>query len=306
MNDRRKLICLLLLAAMCLTLSGCGAFQVQMAKTTTRMAKLDNFHTDVEAYAEAGMNIGGQKIHMNAIVTGGFDMALDPLLIKTDLHLTTLGVERDLRLYIQKEYDTWTFAPWDEERLIDEATIEERSAKRSRAVQALKLLIKCGDFFLDPVDDPVNDVPAHRYDGILPEEYVNEALVLLNIMEEEPETSAEADGKNAAPSSAASSEGNDGGQTAGGETETGEDPGEAESVPEGIPTSIWVNDDGMIIQVDLDLADYLQNLLDGGLENLQTDYDLDGLILESELQYVDVRLTFSRFDDVPDLRLPDN
>ena len=58
MNDRRKLICLLLLAAVCLTLSGCGAFQVQMAKTTTRMAKLDNFHADVEAYAETLMNIG--------------------------------------------------------------------------------------------------------------------------------------------------------------------------------------------------------------------------------------------------------
>jgi len=304
-NDRRKLICLLLLAAMCLTLSGCGAFQVQMAKTTTRMAKLDNFHTDVEAYAEAGMNIGGQKIHMNAIVTGGFDMALDPLLIKTDLHLTTLGVERDLRLYIQKEYDTWTFAPWDEERLIDEATIEERSAKRSRAVQALKLLIKCGDFFLDPVDDPVNDVPAHRYDGILPEEYVNEALVLLNIMEEEPET-ADAGGEKAAPSAAAPSDENDAEQTPGGETETGEDPGDTESMPEGIPTSIWVNDDGMIIQVDLDLAGFLQNLLDGGLEDLLTDYDLDGLILESELKYIDVRLTFSQFDEVSSLRLPDN
>ena len=77
-------------------------------------------------------------------------------------------------------------------------------------------------------------------------------------------------------------------------------------MPEGIPTSIWVNDDGMIIQVDLDLAGFLQNLLDGGLEDLQTDYDLDGLILESELKYIDVRLTFSQFDEVSSLRLPDN
>ena len=62
----------------------------------------------------------------------------------------------------------------------------------------------------------------------------------------------------------------------------------------------------MIIQVDVDLAQFLQNLLDGGLEDLQTDYDLDGLILESELKYVDVRLIFSEFDAVPALRLPDN
>ena len=293
MNDRRKLICLLLLAAMCLTLSGCGAFQVQMAKTTTRMAKLDNFHADVEAYAETLMNIGGQIIRMDAVVTGGFDMGLDPLLIRTDLHLSTLGVERDLRLYIQKEYDTWTFAPWDEERLIDKATIEERSAKRSRAVQALKLLIKCGDFFLDPVDDTVNDIPAHRYDGILPEEYVNEALVLLNIMEEE-QAAQQSTGDDAEVSSVDPTE------------NTVEGEASEESAPEGIPTSIWVNDDGMIIQVDVDLAGFLQKLMDGGLEDLLTDYDLDGLILESELKYIDVRLTFSQFDEVQGLRLPDD
>lgn len=293
MKYRRMITGLLLLAVLCLMLSGCGTFQVQMAKTTTRMAKLDNFHADVEAYAETRMNIGGQKIRMDAVVTGGFDMALDPLLIKTDLHLSTLGVERDLRLYIQKEYDTWTFAPWDEERLIDKATIEERSAKRSRAVQALKLLIKCGDFFLDPVDDTVNDIPAHRYDGVLPEEYVNEALVLLNIMEEE-EAAQQNTGDDAEVSSADPAE------------NTAEGEASEESVPEGIPTSIWVNDDGMIIQVDVDLAGYLQKLMDGGLEILLTDYDLDGLILASELKYIDVRLTFSQFDEVPALRLPDN
>jgi hypothetical protein len=77
-------------------------------------------------------------------------------------------------------------------------------------------------------------------------------------------------------------------------------------MPEGIPTSIWVNDDGMIIQVDVDLADFLQKLMDGGLEDLLTEYDLDGLILESELKYIDVRLTFSQFDEVQGLRLPDN
>ena len=298
MKNRRIVTGLLLLAVVCFTLSGCGAFQVQMAKTTTRMAKLDNFHADVEAYAEALMNIGGQKIHMAATVTGGFDAELDPLLLRTDLHLSTLGVERDVRMYIQKEYDTWTFAPWDEERLIDEATIEERSAKRSRAVQALKLLIKCGDFFLDPVDDMVNDLPARRYDGILPEEYVNEALVLLNIMEEEPET---ADSGEETPEASS-----DHTQEESGTEENGTEESTEENQPEGIPASIWVDDDGMIIQVDVDLAQFLQNLLDGGLEDLQTDYDLDGLILESELKYVDVRLIFSEFDAVPALRLPDN
>ena len=122
---------------------------------------------------------------------------------------------------------------------------------------------------------------------------MNEALVLLNIMEEE-EAAQQNTGDDAEVSSADPAE------------NTAEGEASEESVPEGIPTSIWVNDDGMIIQVDVDLAGYLQKLMDGGLEILLTDYDLDGLILASELKYIDVRLTFSQFDEVPALRLPDN
>ena len=296
MNYRRKIIAVLLLAAACVGLSGCGAFQVQMAKTTTRMAKLESFHTDVEAYVESMMNIGGQLIRVEAEVTGGFEAEMDPFLIRTDLHLHPLGVERDLRFYIQKESDTWSIVPWVEERLLDGATIQERSAKRNRTTQALKLLIKCGDYFADPVEDRVDGARARRFDGVFPDEYVDEALVLLNLKEAEPSPEpAEAETAESETAGAA-----DAGAAAAG---AGEDD-DAEEKVQGLPGSIWINDDNMIVQVDVDLAVFLQKLMDRGLDQLLSEYDLDGLNLSGELQVVDARLTFSRFNEGEDLKLP--
>ena len=311
MKYRRKITGCLLLFVMCLSFSGCGAFQVQMAKTTTRMAKLDSFHIDAEVYVGSMMNIGEQIIRMDATVTGGLDAETEPFLIRSDLHLETLGVERDLRFFIRKEYDTWDIVPWDEDRLIDGASIQERSAKRNRTTQALKLLIKCRDYFEDPVDDTVNGVHARRFDGVFPDEYVDEALILLNLKEPEPspdpadeaaagaaaEAQTETDTEvrtvesTAAPAEAAGQAGEDAGE------------GEEETVS-GLPGSIWINDDDMIVQVDVDLAGFLQRLMDQGLEQLLSEYDLDGLNLSGELQYVDARLTFSMFNEVPALKMP--
>lgn len=322
----RRITGCLLLFGLCFVLTGCGAFQAQMAKTTTRMAKLENFHVDAEAYLGTLMDIGGQLIRMEATVTGGFDAETDPMLLKTDLHLETLGVERDLRFFIQKEYDTWRFIPWDETRQVNQMSVEERSAKRDRTVQALKLLIKCGDYFADPVDDEVNGLHARRYDGVLPEEIVDEALVLLNVKENEDSSQSRPEEESSAANAAeivqegeTAASGNettadekdetekaDGTSGTGDNAETGEAAEDTEAqMPKGLPVSIWINDEDMIVQVDVDLMVFLQNLIEQGLEQLLTEYDLDGLILDAQLQFVDARLTFSQFDELEPLRLPE-
>ena len=289
MKHCRKTVAILFLLLLCIPLGGCGAFQAQMAKTTTKMSKLDNFHADAEIYLGGTANIGGQKVRVKATILGGFDAETDPLLLKTDLHLSVIGREWDLHYYIQKEYDTWDIYPWDADRSIERMSTQLHSARRSRTVQALKLLIKCSDFFMDPVDDTVNGAHARRYDGIFPEEYVDEALVLLNLKKEDeletPEVSM-------LPSPTPS------------EKEPGEEHAEPEEI-RGMPGSIWINDDDMIVQVDADLCYLFQKLLDEGTDILHTDYDLDGLKLDTELAYMDCRLTFSQFDEVAALRLPE-
>ena len=61
----------------------------------------------------------------------------------------------------------------------------------------------------------------------------------------------------------------------------------------------------MIVQVDIDLAVFLQNQMDEGLDKLLAEYGLDDLELDGELQYVDTRLTFSRFDEVEPFSVPE-
>lgn len=284
----KRVTALLMLLLLCLGLTGCGAFQMQMAKTTTRMAKLESFHTEAEIWLEALLTIGGQKVRMEAEVLGGFDTETDPLLIKTDLHLTTLGVERDLRYYIQKDYNTWNIYSWNEFENIDRVSVEESSAKRTRTTQALKLLIKCGESFADPVDDTVNGMPAKRYDGLFPDEYVDEALVLLDLKEAENVQESPAVTENADS------------ETASTDVSDNED-----GHVSGLPGSIWVNEDDMIVQVDVDLAVFMQKLMDEAIQKLLEEYDLDGLVLDTELKSMDARLTFSNFNAVEKLSLPE-
>ncbi|MBQ9664519.1 MAG: hypothetical protein IJV40_15340 [Oscillospiraceae bacterium] len=295
MKHWRKAAALLLALASCLALSGCGAFRTQMTKTARRMAKLESFHTDVEAYLGALLDVGGQKIRMEATVTGGFDTETSPLLIRTDLLLETLGVERELRYDIQKNSESWIVNPWDEEHTGSELIPEKKTNRNTLSAELLKLLARCGDYFADPVDDLVNRAHARRYDGILPDEFVGELLVLLDL--ERPET---ADPDNEAEAAVIIPEGEETGE-AEEETSAAGETAEAQAL-QGLPVSFWVDDDDRLVQVDMDFAVFLRELMDGALERLLTEYELDDLDLEGELQYVDARLTLSGFDGVEPLR----
>ena len=310
MRKVKKALIPVLILAVCLTCTGCGAVQTQMAKTAARMAKVQNFHTDVEAYVGALLNIGGQKVRMEATVTGGLETETDPFLIRTDLLLKTLGVERELRFHILKDNDKWIVNPGDETVAVNEENEEQQAAEKSRTTQELKLLIKCGEYFAEPVDDLVNGAHAKRYDGMFPDEYVDEVLVLLGLKEKEesvpseaaviiPEGSEESGAEIQEDEATKETEekkmdAEDTDPDAGGESVAEE----AQEAPTGLPGSIWINDDNMIVQVDIDLAVFLQKLVDEGLNKVLADYGLDGLELDCQLQYVDARLTFSNFDEM--------
>ena len=176
--------------AVLIPLAGCGAFQTQMAKTTTKMARLSSFHTDVDLVGIGTAKIGEDPVRLKIRVTGGMDIETDPVLIKVDGKLAAFGQEWDLQFYIQKDYDTLSFYPYASDRIFDRLSQTEAVPKRAKTVQALKLLIKCGDYFLDGVPDTINGVSVKRYDGYLPKELVDQALVLLDLKDEEENASA--------------------------------------------------------------------------------------------------------------------
>ena len=294
-----RLLAILLTLCVCVPLAGCGAFQTQMAKTTTRMSKLQSMHVEVLAAEKMRVNVGNQNIRVNTIITGGLDIETDPITVKTDLLLRTLGVERDVKAILQLDYDTLSIWPYDSDSTLERMSFTMKDAKRLKIVQALKLLIKCGDYFLDPVEDTVNGMPAKRYDGLFPDEYVEEALVLLDLKEAPEKEPVKPAAERAAEAGSTDEAQNV--NTA--EIQSGADAEDETEI--GLPGSIWVGEDDMILQVDVDLSGFLQSLSDEFLRKLLETYDLDGLVLEAEIESLDARLTFSQFDAVEKIVIPE-
>ena len=302
-RDKLKtwILAIFLMLCMCLPMAGCGAFQTQMAKTTTKMSKLESMHAEVLISDKERLTIGNQKIRLNTIISGGVDIETDPFTARTDLKLKALGVERDIKLILQHNYDTLNIYIQEPDSELERLGLTMHSAKRLKVVQALKLLIKCGDYFADPVDDTVGGVPARRYDGVFPDEYVNEALVLLELRDA-PEA-AEATIKPAAERAAEKAL----------EEELKEneayrailEAAEAAKAAEGLPASLWLDERDMILQVDVDLTRFMQGMEDGLLEDILSTYDLDGLVLDSEVESIVARITFSQFDEVEKIAIPD-
>lgn len=298
MKNWRKLTCCALLLALCLGLAGCSAFQMQMAKTATRMSKLKSFHTEVEAYVGTLFDVGGQKIRMEGTVTGGLDTTVDPAVVRTDLLLETLGVRREMRFDVWRENGEWRFAPWGEGPASSSAGAGASSAAASTnsVTEALNLLIRCEEYFADPVENTVDGVLTKRYDGVIPEAFLDEALGLLNLSPRPgAAAAAEPAPDGAAPESNAAEIIPD--DTASGTAaDTVTEPA-APAVPRGLPVSIWIDPEDRIVQVDADLTLFLRDMMDRGLDRLLLEYGAADLDLSQELQFVDTRLTFSRFDE---------
>ena len=299
-NRWRGTLCLLLILALCLGLSGCSAFQMQMAKTANRMSKLKSFQTDVEAYVGTLFDVGGQKIRMEGAVTGGLDVDCDPPVVRTDLVLETLGVERAMRFDVWRENGEWRFAPWGEGPALPSAESGARASEEEKSswTEVLNLLGRCQEYFAGPVENTVNGVLTKRYDGVIPAALLDEALGLLELSPrpDAPAVPEDAPGDADADANAAEIIPDD---TAPADSEAAEaaeaPPAETGDALRGLPVSIWIDPEDRIVQVDADLTLFLRDVADRGMERLLTEYGAADLDLSQELQFADTRLTFSRF-----------
>lgn len=296
---------LLLLAVLGMSLTGCGAFQTQMAKTTTRMARLQNFRAELDFRLKGETIIGLQTVPVDAALNGTLDVETDPPVLRSDLSLRAFGGSWPLQYYITKEYDTISLIPWGEDVPVRRSMLTLQEAKRSKTTQALKLLVRCGDSFAEPVDDTVNGASARRYDGSLPMELVDEALILLNLKKPAPDET-EASGEIPAP------EKSDGLRPSAESAVPAESPAAEEASGEagndgasGIPCSIWVDGEDYIVRVELDLTAVLNTFSEEMLNSLLSDYDLGNLKLSSHPESFCCRVTLSEFDSLERLVLPE-
>ena len=266
MKTCRKLLILFLIFSLALTLSGCGSFQTQMMKTVYKMSRLESFHANVNVDMEIALDLSGQEITTDALITGGIDIETDPLVMQTDLKLSVLGVEKDLVYTIVQEGDTLTVYPGGSDAGKEKMVFQSEKAKPQSIIQIMKLAARWSEYFTEPMDDTVNGEAAKRYDGVLPQALAEELMAWIN-----------------------------------GEGTSSETSGNGR-----FPLSIWVNDDDLIVRVRTDLAVFLKGLVEEQMENMLDQYGLGGLDVGMELKSVDTDIVLSQFNAVAPIALPED
>ena len=74
MKKTKRILVFAILAAMLLSLCGCGMFRTRVAKAAIKMSKLESLHADVEVQLGMGISLLGQDVNVDTSVTGGADI----------------------------------------------------------------------------------------------------------------------------------------------------------------------------------------------------------------------------------------
>ncbi|MBQ9249356.1 MAG: hypothetical protein IJ179_03200 [Oscillospiraceae bacterium] len=287
MNRWKKLLALLLAAAMLLALSGCGVFDTKMAKALQKMSKLRNLHYEISAdlsldirqaeSEESGQNADAEPapgITVDGSFRGSGELFVDPLLVKMDTKVSVPGFESSKRLYLEKK-DSVFFVY----SLANSGTIWEKQGfalgEKAR-VSALRFLITGLESF-EITDDPaLQQEGATCFRGVLGGEFLQELLEMFEV----ESTLTEGLGLRLA-------EGLFGEIT-------------------DVPAYLWLdNSTGMISRVDVDLTETGANLARLQLAELREASAFDSLGLETELTELRLSVQLSQFDEAESFTIPD-
>ena len=99
MKKAKRILVFAILAAMLLSLCGCGMFRTHVAKAAIKMSKLDSLHADIEMQIGMGISVLGQDVNADATVTGGADIQRDPERVYMNMNAEVAGFEQNMLLY---------------------------------------------------------------------------------------------------------------------------------------------------------------------------------------------------------------
>lgn len=287
MKQWKKLLALLLAAAMLTGLSGCGVFDTKMAKALQKMSKLRNLHYEISADLslnirqaepdESGQEAGAEPapgITVDGSFRGSGELFVDPLLVKMDTQVRVPGFESSKRLYLEKK-DSVFFVY----SLANGGTIWEKQGfalEEKTRVNALRFLITGLDSF-EITDDPaLRQEGATCFRGMLPGEFLQELLEMFEV------ESTLRDGLGLRLAEGLFVEIRD------------------------VPAYLWVDDSsGMISRVDVDLTETGANMARRQLEELREASAFDSLGLKTELTELRLSVQLSSFDEAESFTIPD-
>lgn len=280
MKKTARIIALMLAAVMLLSLTGCGSFEIRMAKAAKKMAALQSVHMDMDMHMAFSMSFLGESLDLDMNMDGSIDMQTQPLRAKIEMGMALLDANLDMLMYLEQNGGEYTAyisadkgASWERESM----TAEEAAAQTGDLTENLKIFIDCAKSFQEAGQETVNGAEATRYDGELTGESLESALELSGAKEMLGE------GLGAKLSA------------------------DAFTGLESIPCSVWIdNKSGMVVRYDMDMGAVMQSLMKDMMDEVLASQGLEGLGVEMEFREVTVSVILSQFDAVGEIVIPDS
>lgn len=273
MKKLKKAAALLLAAALMLSLSACGSFETKMAKATAKMSELESCHMDMDMQLNMAMSVMGQDLDLDVSGICSIDEQQEPLRMKMDMDVSTMGFSQRLLFYMEKSGDDFTtyISPDGGDSWIKETVEAEDMPEQTDKGNSLMLFADCAASFKKAGTETVLGSDATRYDGELTGEDIEKALELSGA-EETLSESLEMDDISQLGS---------------------------------MPCSIWIdNRSGMIVRCDMDATLLMQSLMTAVMDKALDTPETQGVDVEMEINTVTVSMVLSQFDRVDEIEIP--
>ena len=260
-----------MLAAMLLSLCGCGMFRTHVAKAAVKMSKLESLHADVDMQVGMGISVFGQDVNADAAITGCVDIQRSPERLYADLTAEVEGFEQNLLLYgIGRDggYDIYSSADSGETWTKGSAENNSANSRKADGKSIFLLLSESAASFKEYGKEKVNSSDALRYNGRITSDELKQALELANAKQAiEESLDVELD------------------------DDVFADLGD-------VPVSIWIDvESGMIVRIEMDMSDVMQGLVPVLVDKAMEKADI-GIGVDTKVHEVTVSITLSEFDAV--------
>lgn len=272
MKKAKRILVFAILAAMLLSLCGCGMFRTHVAKAAIKMSKLESLHADIEIQIGMGISVLGQDVNADATVTGGADIQRDPERVYVNMNAEVAGFEQNLLFYgVGRDDGFDVYSSVDSGDSWTKGSVENDDSSKSSKADGKSLFLLLSDSaasFKEYGKEKVNGSDAIRYNGKITSDELRQALELANAKQAlEESLDVELD------------------------DDVFEDLGD-------VPVSIWIDvKSGMIVRVEMDMSDVMQGLVPVLADKAMEKADI-GIGVNTKVYDVTLSVTLSEFDAV--------
>ena len=272
MKKAKRILVFAILAAMLLSLCGCGMFRTRVAKAAIKMSKLESLHADVEMQIGMGISVLGQDVNADAAVTGGADIQRDPERVYVNMNAEVAGFEQNMLLYaVGRDGGADVYSSADSGESWTKDSIENDDSSKSSKADGKSVFLLLSDSaasFKEYGKEKVNGSDAIRYNGKITSDELKQALELADVKQSlEESLDVELD------------------------DDVFEDLGD-------VPVSIWIDvKSGMIVRVEMDMSDVMQGLVPVLVDKAMERTDV-GIGVNTKVYDATVSITLSEFDAV--------